>query len=53
MCAMLILVKRLQLLNGEEILLQPDMLLISDEAKPLALAGIMGGNESKVESWRY
>ena len=28
--------EKLQLLNGEEILLQPDMLLISDEAKPLA-----------------
>ena len=41
--------EKLQLLNGEEISLQPDMLLISDEVKPLALAGIMGGNESKVE----
>ena len=25
------------------------MLLISDEIKPLALAGIMGGSESKVD----
>ena len=41
--------EKLQLLNGEEILLQPDMLLISDETKPLALAGIMGGDESKVD----
>ena len=41
--------EKLKLLNGEEILLQPDMLLIADEVKPLALAGIMGGNESKVE----
>lgn len=41
--------EKLQLLNGEEILLRPDMLLIADEVKPLALAGIMGGNESKVE----
>tara|TARA_B100000686_G_scaffold70551_1_gene76358 strand:- start:2391 stop:4769 length:2379 start_codon:yes stop_codon:yes gene_type:complete len=41
--------EKIQLLNGEEILLQPDMLLIADEIKPLALAGIMGGNESKVE----
>ena len=41
--------EKLQLLNGEEILLHPDMLLITDGDKPLALAGIMGGNESKVE----
>ena len=41
--------EKLQLLNGEEIILQPDMLLISDETKPLALAGIMGGDKSKVE----
>ena len=41
--------EKLQLLNGEEILLQPDMLLISYEIKPLALAGIMGGNETKVD----
>ncbi|SCY36160.1 phenylalanyl-tRNA synthetase beta subunit [Nitrosospira sp. Nl5] len=39
----------LQLLNGETLTLQPDMLLIADEAKALALAGIMGGNESMVE----
>ncbi|SEP03819.1 phenylalanine--tRNA ligase subunit beta [Nitrosovibrio sp. Nv6] len=38
----------LQLLNGENLVLQPDMLVIADEAKPLALAGIMGGNESGV-----
>ncbi len=41
--------ERLQLLNGENIILQPDMLLIADEAKPLALAGIMGGSESGVQ----
>tara|TARA_Y100001936_G_scaffold71784_1_gene70936 strand:- start:5564 stop:7942 length:2379 start_codon:yes stop_codon:yes gene_type:complete len=41
--------EKLQLLNGEEILLNPDMLLIADAVKPLALAGIMGGDESKVE----
>lgn len=41
--------EKLQLLNGENIILQPDMLLIADAAKPLALAGIMGGSESSVE----
>ena len=41
--------EELLLLNGEKILLRPDMLLIADRVKPLALAGIMGGNESKVE----
>lgn len=41
--------EKLQLLNGENLVLQPDMLLIADEAKPLALAGIMGGSESGVQ----
>ncbi len=41
--------ERLQLLNGENLVLQPDMLLIADETKPLALAGIMGGSESGVQ----
>lgn len=40
----------IELLNGENLVLQPDMLVIADEAKPLALAGIMGGNESGVTS---
>lgn len=40
--------ERLQLLNGEDLVLQPGMLVIADEVKPLALAGIMGGNESGV-----
>jgi phenylalanyl-tRNA synthetase beta chain len=40
--------EKLQLLNGEDLVLEPDMLIIADEAKPLALAGIMGGNESGV-----
>ncbi|TSA52834.1 MAG: phenylalanine--tRNA ligase subunit beta [Nitrosomonadaceae bacterium] len=41
--------EKLQLLNGENLVLQPDMLLIADEAKPLALAGIMGGSDSGVQ----
>ncbi len=41
--------EKLQLLNGENLVLQPDMLLIADETKPLALAGIMGGSESGVQ----
>jgi phenylalanyl-tRNA synthetase beta chain len=40
----------IELLNGENLVLQSDMLVISDEARPLALAGIMGGNESGVTS---
>lgn len=39
----------LPLLNGENPVLQPDMLLIADEVRPLALAGIMGGSESGVD----
>jgi phenylalanyl-tRNA synthetase beta chain len=38
----------LQLLNGVNLLLKSDMLVIADEAKPLALAGIMGGVDSGV-----
>lgn len=41
--------EKLQLLNGENIMLRSDMLLIADDVKPLALAGIMGGNESRVK----
>ncbi len=41
--------EKLQLLNGENLVLQPDMLLIADATKPLALAGIMGGSESGVQ----
>jgi len=40
--------EKLQLLNGENIALQSNMLLIADEVNPLALAGIMGGSESRV-----
>jgi phenylalanyl-tRNA synthetase beta chain len=41
--------EKLQLLNGENLALQYDMLVIADEVNPLALAGIMGGSESRVE----
>lgn len=40
--------EKIQLLNGNEIDLNSDMLLIADEHKPLALAGIMGGLDSGV-----
>ncbi len=38
----------LSLLDGKEIELTPDSLVIADEKMPLALAGIMGGSESAV-----
>lgn len=34
----------LKLLNGQEVALSADQLLIADEARPLALAGVMGGD---------
>lgn len=40
----------IQLLNGENLVLQPDMLVIADEFRPLALAGIMGGSDSGVKN---
>jgi phenylalanyl-tRNA synthetase beta chain len=40
--------ERLLLLNGVEIEPAPDMLLIADEKRALALAGIMGGEPSSV-----
>jgi len=40
--------EKLLLLNGQEITLDADVLVIADEARPLALAGIMGGEESAV-----
>ncbi len=40
--------EQMQLLNGNQIDLNPAMLLIADEQKPLALAGIMGGLDSGV-----
>ena len=40
--------ERLKLLNDQEIELTPEFLVIADHAKPLALAGIMGGAASAV-----
>lgn len=40
----------IKLLNDKELALEPDMLVIADEAGPVALAGIMGGAESSVEA---
>ncbi|HVS25922.1 MAG TPA: phenylalanine--tRNA ligase subunit beta [Burkholderiales bacterium] len=40
--------EELVLLNEKKLALTPDLLVIADEAKPLALAGIMGGLESAV-----
>lgn len=40
--------EKIQLLNGNQIDLNPEMLIIADDHKPLALAGIMGGMNSGV-----
>lgn len=40
--------ERLALLNGEEIGLRDDSLVIADDARPVALAGIMGGSQTAV-----
>ncbi len=40
--------ERLLLLNGEDLILHENLLVIADNRKPLALAGIMGGSESGV-----
>jgi phenylalanyl-tRNA synthetase beta chain len=39
----------LTLLDGKEVGLEPDMLLITDEAGPVGLAGIMGGLRTAVQ----
>ncbi|HEX9391222.1 MAG TPA: phenylalanine--tRNA ligase subunit beta [Usitatibacteraceae bacterium] len=36
------------LLNEQQVVLQPDMLLITDEAGPVAIGGVMGGLDSMV-----
>ncbi len=38
----------MNLLNEQQVVLQPDMLLITDEQGPIAMAGVMGGLESSV-----
>ncbi|NCT56583.1 MAG: phenylalanine--tRNA ligase subunit beta [Legionella sp.] len=40
--------EKLTLLDGQEITLEAGVLLIADEHKPLAMAGIMGGSDSAV-----
>lgn len=40
----------LQTLDGKERILSPEMLLIADVSKPLAVAGVMGGENSEVSS---
>jgi len=40
--------ERLLLLNGEELVLRDDTLVITDRNRPVALAGIMGGAETGV-----
>lgn len=42
--------EKLTLLDGQEVTLAEDILVIADTAKPLALAGIFGGIESGVTS---
>jgi phenylalanyl-tRNA synthetase beta chain len=40
--------EKLRLLNEQTISIDSDVLIIADEAKPLAMAGIMGGEESGI-----
>jgi phenylalanyl-tRNA synthetase beta chain len=40
--------EKLTLLNGQVVKLEPDLLLVCDEKKPLGLAGIMGGEHSGI-----
>lgn len=42
--------EKITLLDGQEITLKSDTLVIADHAKPLAMAGIMGGEHSGVSS---
>ena len=40
--------EKLTLLNGDVLDLEPDLLLVADQGKPLGLAGIMGGEHSGI-----
>jgi phenylalanyl-tRNA synthetase beta chain len=40
--------EKLKLLNGQDVELEPDMLLIADDNKPVGLAGVMGGDNTAV-----
>lgn len=42
--------ERIELLDGQEITLNDKVLVIADKEKPLAMAGVMGGAESAVQS---
>ena len=42
--------EKLTLLDGQEVALTPDTLLITDQSGPLAMAGVMGGEHSGVSS---
>jgi len=42
--------EKLTLLNEQTLALEPDMLLVADERKPLGLAGIMGGEHSGINA---
>ncbi|GAB1234726.1 phenylalanine--tRNA ligase subunit beta [Ferrigenium sp. UT5] len=41
--------ENLELLNGQVVALQEDMLVIADAERPVALAGVMGGADSAVD----
>ncbi|OGV33036.1 MAG: phenylalanine--tRNA ligase subunit beta [Legionellales bacterium RIFCSPHIGHO2_12_FULL_35_11] len=41
--------EELLLLNGQQVALSEDVLVIADKIKPLAIAGVMGGEESAVQ----
>ena len=42
--------EKLGLLNGQEVTLKDDTLVIADKASTLAIAGVMGGNDSAVSA---